>query len=546
MISPSNQPALSDKPIDKAKEQPVSNTTQPNSAEQLDSGTQAPVLSLFHEIAFIALICMSQLLTQASLAESISILGYISDNFNATDGGTISWYAAAFSLTVGIFILPSGRLGDLYGHKNLVIFGWIWMGIFSIICGLAAYVPDDRGSRFFSAMKAMQGIGPAILLPNGIAIIGLTYPPGLKKNMIFSLFGATAPGGFVIGAAFSALLAEHAWWPWGYWIMGIVNVVLAFLVIFIVPSRPHAAPRPRGFKATWNSLDITGIILGLAGLLLFNFAWNQGPVVGWQTPYTYILLIIGLLIMVFFFIHESRAPTPLIPVHALGPATVFVLICIAAGWASFGIWMFYFWEFSFNLRDLTPLLVTAEVSPVVISGALAALSTGLILHKIGPAYTILISMIAFFIGNVLFATMSISQTYWAESFVGMIITPWGMDMSFPAASILLSNAVKEEHQGVAASLVNTVLNYSISIGLGIAGTVCRQVNPEGRQDLWFHEYRSAWYTSMALSGLGIIVAASFVMHHELVRRKVRKQKVKNVEMKTGADTEATFTHQTHN
>jgi hypothetical protein len=46
-----------------------------------------------------------------------------------------------------------------------------------------------------------------------------------------------------------------------------------------------------------------------------------------------------------------------------------------------------------------------------------------------------------------------------------------MDMSFPAATVILSNAMPKEHQGLAASLVNTMVNYSISIGLGIAGTV---------------------------------------------------------------------------
>ena len=526
-------------------EQPPSNIAQPDSATQLDSGMQAPAFSIFYEIAFISVLSSSQFLSVASMAQSISIMQYVAGTFNATDAGTMSWYAAAYSLTVGIFILPSGRLGDLYGHKNLLIFGWTWMGIFSIVCGLAAYVPDYQGSMFFSAMKAMQGIGPALLVPNGLAIIGMTYPQGLKKNMIFSIFGATAAPGFILGETFSTLLAELAWWPWGYWIMGMINVVLVFLVIFIVPSRPHA-PLPSGFKAIWNIIDLTGMLLGLSGLLLFNVAWNQGPVVGWQTPYTYILLIIGLLLMIIFFIHESRAPHPLIPIHALGAATVFVLICIAAGWAAFGIWVFYFWEFELNLRNLTPLLISAETTPVIISGALASICSGLILHKIGPAYTMLISMCFFFIGNTLMATMPIDQTYWSQTFVAMVLTPWGMDMSFPAASILLSNAVKEEYQGVAASLVNTVLNYSISIGLGIAGTVGRQVNPEGRQDLWLHEYRSAWYTSVALSGLGVIVASSFVLHHELVRRKTKKQKAKkqlgpSVEINASTTTEVAVT-----
>lgn len=49
--------------------------------------------------------------------------------------------------------------------------------------------------------------------------------------------------------------------------------------------------------------------------------------------------------------------------------------------------------------------------------------------------------------------------------------PFGMDMSFPAATVIMSNAVEKHHQGIAASLVNTVVNYSISLSLGFAGAI---------------------------------------------------------------------------
>lgn len=61
-----------------------------------------------------------------------------------------------------------------------------------------------------------------------------------------------------------------------------------------------------------------------------------------------------------------------------------------------------------------------------------------------------------------------------------------------------------DQQGLSASLVNTVINYSISIGLGIAGTVESNVAPEGSDVL--KGYRSAWYCGIGLAGLGIGVS----------------------------------------
>lgn len=90
-------------------------------------------------------------------------------------------------------------------------------------------------------------------------------------------------------------------------------------------------------------------------------------------------------------------------------------------------------------------------------------------------------------------------------------------MSFPAATILLSNALPKEHQGIAASLVSTVVNYSISIGLGFAGTIESQVNGGGVKIL--AGYRGAWYMGIGLAGLGVGIALLFSLTHQLGRRK---------------------------
>lgn len=66
-----------------------------------------------------------------------------------------------------------------------------------------------------------------------------------------------------------------------------------------------------------------------------------------------------------------------------------------------------------------------------------------------------------------------------------------------------------EHQGIAASLVNTAVNYSISIGLGMAGTVEGHVNRGGLDVL--KGYRGAWYLGIGLGALGMAVSVCFVL-----------------------------------
>jgi MFS family permease len=135
----------------------------------------------------------------------------------------------------------------------------------------------------------------------------------------------------------------------------------------------------------------------------------------------------------------------------------------------------------------------------------------------------MISMVCFLVGNILVATCPIDQTYWAQIFVCTIIIPWGMDMSFPAGTIILSNSVGKDHQGIAASLVNTVVNYSISIGLGFAGTVeVHQNNGGTTTEDRLLGLRSAYYMSIGLAAFGVILSAMYVAKGYLKDRKVAR------------------------
>ena len=135
----------------------------------------------------------------------------------------------------------------------------------------------------------------------------------------------------------------------------------------------------------------------------------------------------------------------------------------------------------------------------------------------------LISMLAFLTGNILVATLPINQIYWAQTFVTTLVIPWGMDMSFPAGTLIMSNAVAKKHQGMAASLVNTIVNYSISIGVGIAGTVEVHVNDGGRtEEDELNGYRGAMYVSVGLSGMGVVTSLLFLLKMWLRAKRAQK------------------------
>ncbi|KAJ5175049.1 major facilitator superfamily-domain-containing protein [Penicillium canariense] len=437
----------------------------------------------------------------AALGQAIAPLLIISHDLKAASVAASSWYVAAYSLTVGTFILIAGRFGDAYGHRLMILIGYVWFGLWSLACGFGVY----SGNVLFIIFRAFQGIGPAMLLPNSLAVLAHMFPPGLKRNISFSLFAAAAPNGYLLGCLFSSIFAQLVWWPWAYWVLGAVCFAAALLALIVIP--PQASdmqPRP-GLE----QMDLFGAFCGVIGLILVNFAWNQGAVVGWSTPYTYALLIVGLAFLLLFAWLETRSSHPVLPTQTLNLDTIFVLTCISCGWASFGIWLFYAWQVSERILGYTPLSVVAQFTPVGISGILAAFSVAYLIGRLKPYYIMPMSMLSFLLGSVLFATAPVQQVYWAQAFVSIIIMPWGMDLSYPSGTILLSAATPHQNQGIAASLMNTVVNYSISIGLGIAGTVESNLSSSGHSVL--ESIRGAQYLGIGLAGMGLCISIVYLV-----------------------------------
>jgi MFS family permease len=474
-----------------------------------------PPLSFWHEVLFVLMIAAAQALMLSGVSQAMVPASIIGSSFGLTHPADLAWFSAAYALTSGTFVLPAGRLGDLFGHKKIFVIGFFWFGLWSFITGFSLQVFEAGGNGvvFFNFCRAMQGIGPALLVPNGQAMLGRAYAPGPRKALVMSLFGASAPFGFVMGGVMSSVFAELASWPWSFWVLAAVCIALGAGSLAILPNNTET--KKSQSESLWTQLDATGMILGVSGLVLFNFAWNQAPLVSWNTPYTYFLLIISLLLMFAFVYMELRAVYPLVPVQAMTSQTNFVLCCVAAGWGCFSVWIFYTFQFLQTLRGWSPLGSIAAHSPGPIAGLIASLLVAKYIMKVGPHWIMLISMCAFFLGSLFMATAPVEQTYFANTLLSALIMPFGMDMSNPAATILLSNSVSKEHQGIAASLVVTVVNYSISTALGFAATIEVQVNPDGTKV--FQGIRAAQYFGIGLGFLGMCIALAYAI--SMIRKK---------------------------
>lgn len=458
---------------------------------------------------------------------ALIVLGWWLTVVNAPRPAPRPRFAAAFSLSVGTIILPAGRAGDMIGHKRIVVFGFAWASLWSLLCGISSYTRSDI---FFDFCRAMQGMGFSILLPNSVAILSrCTHADHWRRPLYFTVFAASAPNGFLLGAIFSSLFTQlRGTWEWGFYLSTICLAGLTVAAALVLPSdsylihfhkhseKPDGADSASTVPDEKAQFDYLGTLLAVSGLVLINFAWNQAGVVGWQVAYNPVLLVVGIALVAAFLYVETRVAHPLIPTDIWTPRNSIVLGCVALGWSSFGIWSFYSVRWWITLRGATLLSATAMASPCGVAGCLAAVTSIFLLRHAGPSWVMFLALAAFMTANALIASQPLQQLYWKQSFPSWVIAPFGMDMSFPSASLIIAGTLPPQKQGVAGSLVNTIINYSVALGLGIAGTVESQVNDEGRDV--YAGYRGALFLGTGLAGLGVVLALADILVSSIRRR----------------------------
>ena len=292
-------------------------------------------MSKRQEILFNIMVPMLQLIPQSTLTTVFPVSRDIAASFSISNPSVLPWLVAAYATSFGTFILVGGRLGDIFGHKTMVVIGFSWLSFWSVVAGLSHYAEYE----LFFVARGFQGVGASLMVPNGLALLGRTYPPGSKQKIFaFTLFGLCAPVGAYLGMVFGALFTRFATWYWSFYTLAIVSCLLAIAATFILVSPPPTPKQMLPVREKLRDMDWLGAITGVGGMISIQVALVSAPASGWSKQWIFMLLIIGLLLVAFFVVTELKiAEQPLVPFKMLKPDVGFVLGAVACGWATFGM-----------------------------------------------------------------------------------------------------------------------------------------------------------------------------------------------------------------
>src|SRR5437764_10007564 len=113
---------------------------------------------------------------------------------------SLAWVVNAYILTFGGFLLLAGRLGDLFGHRRLFLFGISFFTLASLACGLS----NSKG--LLIGARAVQGLGGAVVSAVGLSLTMTLFTEQSERAKAMGVFGFVAACGGSIGVLLGGLL----------------------------------------------------------------------------------------------------------------------------------------------------------------------------------------------------------------------------------------------------------------------------------------------------------------------------------------------------
>ncbi len=188
-------------------------------------------------VLVITVFCLGLFMTLLDITiVNIAIPDLVTD-LNATLE-TVLWVGSAYSLTYTVLLITAGRLGDIYGPRRLFLLGLTVFTAASLASGLS----QTPGQLI--AFRALQGVGAALLAPQGLPII-TSILPAAKRGPAFAATGIMSGLGVLLGPTLGGFIVTNYGWRWIFFLnvpIGVIAIALAFVFMPDVrPGRPAPA-----------------------------------------------------------------------------------------------------------------------------------------------------------------------------------------------------------------------------------------------------------------------------------------------------------------
>ncbi len=372
----------------------------------------------------------------------------------------VLWVLNGYILVYAVLLITAGRLGDLYGQRNLFAIGLTIFTLASALCGFS-----QNASELITA-RVLQGIGGALLTPQTLAILTSLFPPE-RRGAAFGIWGGVAGLATITGPTVGGAIITYIDWRWIFFInvpIGIAALVATFLIIpDLRPGRHHG----------W---DVVGIVLATAGLFGIVFGLIEGERYSWgEIAYGITIpevLIAGVALVVLFIVWERFQTEPLVPLSLFEERNFAVANWIAAAIA-FGM-MSLFLPFTIYLqsvRGFSALVAGLTLAPMSLTSMLTAPFAGRFADRFGGKYILMTGISLFTVGFGYVTWVAGPDSNWLTFLAPAIVAGAGMGMTFAPMTTVAMRNIAPRVAGSASAVLNTTRQLGAALGSAVVGAI---------------------------------------------------------------------------
>ncbi len=383
----------------------------------------------------------------------------------AAEGSAIQFVVSFYALGYGAFLITAGRIGDLLGRRRIYAVGMALFTTASAACGLSG------SATFLVAVRALQGIGAALMAPQVLAIISTTYSME-RRGRAFAAYAITLGVAGVLGQFVGGILIRIDPIGLGWRSCFLINVPVGLASLLLLRT---AVPESRASDRT--RLDLGGMLLVTAALLAVVVPLIEGRARGWP-PWSWLVLASSVPLLALLWLYERRLAakghSPLIDMSLFGDRAfasgLVAQILFWTGQASYFLILAIYLQngrgldplrsgLMFGLMGVGYLAASAASAPLGRRLGKHVISIGGILQACGLG---LLAVVARLDGNG-------AAVLWLAP--ALVVDGVGMGLAIaPLASTVLSR-VQARHAGAAAGVLTTGIQVGNALGVALIGIV---------------------------------------------------------------------------
>ncbi|MGW0738223.1 MFS transporter [Streptomyces sp. NPDC002851] len=438
----------------------MGNREAPGTGSRPDAGSRGEVPGRRAASAVLWLACAAQFM----VVLDVSVVNVALPSIRSAlrfDAAGLQWVVGGYALVFAGFLLLGGRLADLYGRRRVFVWGLVLFSASSLVGGLAT-TPG-----LLVGMRAVQGLGAAVLAPATLTILTTTFAEGPARIRALAIWTAVSSAGGAAGNVIGGVLTESLSWRWILLINVPVGAAAVLATVRLLPADRSAEATGRG------RLDLPGAVLATVGVSALVHGVTQAERHGWSGPTTLTGLAVGVLALTLFAVAEVRyAAAPLVPPRLVRMRPVWAgnAVMLLAGACFIPMWYFL----SLYMQDVLrygALATGIGFLPHTLVGIAAARLAPAVMRRSGPR-NLMVGSALLSAAGFLWQSGIGDHSGYVEGLLGpALVMSAGMGLLITPITTTVTSGIRSQDAGAASGLMNATRQIGGAVGLAALVTL---------------------------------------------------------------------------